>query len=110
LAYGGEVSGDIPTHFLPPGMAGFAEAGGPQGPDLDFMSQPHGDMSLAAEYFRRAGFPSGRYDGDKTFLMMIENTGVGEHAGEVAQQQFEKLGFRIRVRRVSLDVMFGKFC
>ncbi|HEX5617257.1 MAG TPA: ABC transporter substrate-binding protein [Solirubrobacteraceae bacterium] len=110
LAYGGEVSGDIPTHFLPPGMAGFAEAGGLEGEGLDYMSHPHGDMSLAAEYFRRAGFPSGRYDGDKTFLMMIENTGVGEHAGEVAQQQFEKLGFRIRVRRVSLDVMFGKFC
>jgi peptide/nickel transport system substrate-binding protein len=110
LTYGGEVSGDVPTHFLPPGVAGFTEAGGTEGRGLDFMSQPHGDKSLAAEYFRKAGFPSGRYDGDETLLMMIENEGVGANAGAVAQQQFEQLGFRIRVRRVSVDALFSKFC
>ena len=110
LTYGGEVSGDIPTHFLPPGMAGFTEAGGPKGRGIDFMSGPQGDMSLAAEYFRRAGFSSGRYDGDETFLMVGENEGAGANAAEVAQQQFAKLGFRIRLRRVGVGAMFSKFC
>ena len=110
LTYGGEVSGDIPTHFLPPGMAGFTEAGGLEGHGLDFISRPQGDMSLAAEYFRRAGFPSGRYDGDETLLMVGESGGVGASAAQVAQQQFAKLGFRIRLRRVGVNAMFSKFC
>jgi peptide/nickel transport system substrate-binding protein len=110
LTYGGEVSGDIPTHFLPPGIAGFTEAGGLEGRGLDFTSRPQGDMSLAAEYFRRAGFSSGRYDGDETLLMVGENEGVGANAAEVAQQQFTKLGFRIRLRRAGAGAMFSKFC
>jgi peptide/nickel transport system substrate-binding protein len=110
LTYGGEVSGDIPTHFLPPGMQGFDEAGGLKGHGLDFMSRPRGDMDLAAEYFRRAGFAAGRYDGNETFLMVGENKGVGADAAEVAQQQFARLGFRVRLRRASPDAVFSKFC
>ena len=110
LTYGGEVSGDIPTHFLPPGLPGFDEAGGVEGPGLDFMAQPSGDLELAAEYFRRAGFASGRYEGDETFLMVGENEGVGADAALVAREQFERLGFDVRLRRVSLNAMFGKFC
>jgi peptide/nickel transport system substrate-binding protein len=110
LTFGGAVSGDIPTHFLPPGMQGFEEAGGRDGPGLDFMSRPRGDLDVAAAYFRRAGFAAGRYDGRKTFLMVGENKGVGAAAAEVAQQQFERLGFHIRLRRVSRDAVFSKFC
>jgi peptide/nickel transport system substrate-binding protein len=110
LTYGGEVSGDIPTHFLPPGIRGFKEAGGLEGPGLGFMSRPRGDLQLAAEYFRRAGFPSGRYEGDETFLMVGENVGVGADAALVAQQQFARLGFDVRLRRVSATTMFGRFC
>jgi peptide/nickel transport system substrate-binding protein len=110
LAFGGEVSGDMPTHFLPPGIQGFDEAGGLEGQGLDFMARPGGDMKLAAEYFRKAGFATGRYDGEETFLMVGENEGVGAHATEVAQQEFERLGFRVRLRRLSPAAMFGKFC
>ena len=31
-ARGGKFTGDIPTHFLPPGIPGFEEAGGMAGP------------------------------------------------------------------------------
>jgi peptide/nickel transport system substrate-binding protein len=110
LTFGGQVSGDIPTHFLPPGIAGFDEAGGLRGPGLDFMSRPRGDPGLAAEYFRRAGFSSGRYEGDETLLMVGEHDGVGADAAQVAQQQFTRLGFNVRLRRVSVDAMFSKFC
>jgi peptide/nickel transport system substrate-binding protein len=110
LTFGGEASGDVPTHFLPPGLQGFDEAGGPDGQGLDFMARPQGDLDLAAEYFRRAGFAGGRYDGDETFLMVGENEGVGARAAEVAQQQFERLGFHVRLRRFSVGAMFGKFC
>ena len=72
--------------------------------------EPRGDLKLAAEYFRRAGFASGRYEGDETFLMVGENVGVGADAAVVAQQQFARLGFDVRLRRVALVTMFDKFC
>ena len=66
LVRGGELIGDIPTHMIPPGLPGFEEAGGSDGFGLDFMSKPGGDPALAAEYFRKAGFASGRYEGDES--------------------------------------------
>jgi peptide/nickel transport system substrate-binding protein len=110
LTYGGRVSGALPTHFIPPGLRGFQEAGGLAGPRVDFMSRPHGDLHLAAEYFRRAGFASGRYEGDETFLMVAENEGVGADAALVAAEQFRKLGFHVRLRQLSIDAMYGKYC
>jgi peptide/nickel transport system substrate-binding protein len=110
LTRGGEVVGDIPTHYIPPGMAGFEEAGGLEGPGVDFMSNPKGDMNLAAEYFRQAGFDSGKYEGTEEILMVGENAGVDKAAAEVAAEQFEKLGFKIRLRQVSGDAMYTKFC
>ena len=58
LAGGGEVIGPHATHFLPPGMAGFDEAGGAKGPGFDFVANPKGDKELAARYFRQ-GTPRG---------------------------------------------------
>ena len=110
LAAGGTASGALPTHFLPPGMRGFAEAGGLAGPGLDFLSRPRGDLRLAAAYFRRAGFASGRYEGDQTLLMVGENEGVGADVAQVAQEQFRKLGFHVRLRRFSQITVFTKFC
>jgi peptide/nickel transport system substrate-binding protein len=110
LTRGGEVMGEIPTHFLPPGLSGFEEAGGLEGPGLDFMSHPKGNMELAAEYFRKAGFDSGKYEGTEEVLMVGENQGVDGAAAEVAAEQFEKLGFNVLLRQVSPDAMYTKFC
>ncbi len=110
LTYGGEASGDMPSHFLPPGVPGFDEAGGLEGQGLDYMSRPGGDPHLAAEYFRKAGFPSGSYESDRTFLMVGETAGPGADAALVAQQEFTKLGFHVRLQRVDTVPMFTKFC
>jgi peptide/nickel transport system substrate-binding protein len=110
LTRGGEVIGDIPTHYIPPGMNGFEEAGGLEGFGIDFMANPKGDMNLAAEYFRQAGFDSGKYEGNEELLMVGENAGVDARAAEVAAEQFEKMGFSINLRQVSGDAMYTKFC
>jgi peptide/nickel transport system substrate-binding protein len=110
LTRGGEVVGDIPTHFIPPGMQGFEEAGGQEGPGLDFLANPKGDMNLAAEYFRQAGYDSGKYDGGEEILMVGENEGVDARAAEVAAEQFRKLGFNVRLRQVTGDAMYTKYC
>jgi len=110
LTRGGEVIGRIPTHFIPPGLLGFEEAGGMEGFGLDFMSAPGGDMELAAEYFQKAGYDNGKYEGTEELLMVGENEGVDARAAEVAAQQFEKLGFRVRLRQVTGDAMYTKYC
>lgn len=108
---GGEIAGDIATHALPPGISGFEEAGGEVGPGVDFLADPHGDMDLAAEYFRKAGYASGRYEGDEPILMVgADDNGVGEATARRVKANFEKLGFKVRLRLEPFDVMYQEFC
>jgi peptide/nickel transport system substrate-binding protein len=110
LTRGGAVVGDVPTHFIPPGVPGFEEAGGLKGPGIDFMSKPSGDMNLAAEYFKKAGYSSGKYTGGKPLLMVGTSEGVAQKAAEVAKQNFENMGFQVTLRLVTQDSMYTKFC
>ena len=110
LTRGGELIGDIPTHYIPPEVPGFEEAGGLEGPGIDFMSKPAGDAALSAEYFKKAGFASGKYEGDDEILMVGTSEGVAQKAAEVAKENFEKMGFKINMRLVTQDAMYTKFC
>jgi peptide/nickel transport system substrate-binding protein len=111
LARGGRLAGDMPTHFLPPGMAGFEEAGGMKGPGYDFMDATgKPNLDLAAEYFKKAGYASGRYEGKEDLLMVGTSEGVAQKAAEVAKENFERLGFEIRMRLVTQDAMYNKYC
>ena len=110
LSRGGELLGEIPTHFLAPGLPGFEQAGGREGPGFDFMSAPGGDPELAAEYMRRAGYASGRYEGDEKLLMVGTAEDVAQKAAEITKQQFEELGFKVQLRLVTQDAMFTRFC
>ena len=110
LTRGGAVVGDVPTHFIPPGVPGFEEAGGLKGPGIDFMSKPNGDQALSAEYFKKAGYPSGKYTGGKSLLMVGTSEGVAQKAAEVAKQNFENMGFKVTLRLVTQDSMYTKFC
>jgi peptide/nickel transport system substrate-binding protein len=110
LTRGGAAVGDVPTHYIPPGVPGFEEAGGLKGPGIDFMSKPSGDMNLAAEYFKKAGYSSGKYDGSQELLMVGTSEGVAQKAAEVAKQNFENMGFKVRLRLVTQDSMYTKFC
>ena len=109
-AFGGEITGDIPTHWIPPGQPGFDEAGGDAGTGADFMSKPEGDLELAKEYMRKAGYESGMYDGDKTFTGVSDNATQQKNMTQVAVAQFEKLGFKVDMKYVVRDSMYTKFC
>ena len=110
LTRGGEVVGDIATHYIPPGLAGFEDAGGLEGFGLDYESVPTGDENLSAEYFKKAGFASGKYEGDEELQMVGDNEGVGAKTAEVAKEQFERLGFKVQLRQVTHESMYTKFC
>ena len=62
-ALGGAVVGAVPTHWIPPGVPGFAEAGGRAGPGVDFLAFRRGNLALARRYLRRAGYARGRIPG-----------------------------------------------
>jgi peptide/nickel transport system substrate-binding protein len=109
-AFGGPLVGEIPTHYIPPGQPGFDQAGGVKGPGYDFMSHPSGDMALAAQYMKKAGYPSGKYTGNETLTMVSDNATQQLNVTEVAAQQFEKLGFKVKIKGVTRDSMYTKFC
>ena len=108
---GGALAGDVATHFLPPGMAGFDQAGGTAGPGVDFLS-PDGSPrpDVAANYFRAAGFASGKYEGKRPLVMVGVNRGVSASTAKVAATQLRKLGFRIRLRLVESATMYTRYC
>jgi peptide/nickel transport system substrate-binding protein len=110
LAFGGPLVGAIPTHFLSPGIAGFDQAGGMNGPNLDFMHTPNGDMALAAKYMKAAGYPSGKYTGGGTFLMVTDSAEAQKKVAESALATFKALGFNMNLNAVIRSTMYSKFC
>jgi peptide/nickel transport system substrate-binding protein len=111
LARGGALVGDIPTHFIPPGIPGFEEAGGMKGPGMDFMTADgKPNPQLSAEYFKKAGYASGRYEGKDELLMVGTSEGVAQKAAEIAKENFERMGFKVRLRLVTQDAMYTRFC
>jgi peptide/nickel transport system substrate-binding protein len=109
-ARGGSFVGPVGTHFIPPGINGFEEAGGMKGPGFDFLANPKGDMAVATKYMKEAGYSSGKYDGSDELLMVTANVDPGKAQAEVAKAQLEKLGFKIRLRTVPQDAVYTEWC
>jgi peptide/nickel transport system substrate-binding protein len=107
---GGPLAGDIPTHYISPGLVGFEQAGGFSGTGVDFLKNPQGNAGLAASYMKKAGYQSGKYDGGGTFLMVADNSGPTAQVAQIVKDQFGKLGFKINLRPVTHDTMYTKFC
>lgn len=111
LTRGGAAIGDIAWSYLPPNFPGFAESGGLKAPaEFDYLQNPDGDMALAAEYMKKAGYPSGKYTGTEKLLTIATNADPGKKTAENAQAQFEKLGFKLNFRIVPQDTLYTKFC
>lgn len=111
LTRGGAAVGEIAWSFLPPGFPGFEQSGGAKPPaEFDYMQKPEGDLALAQEYMKKAGYASGKYDGDEKILTIATNADPGKKSAEVAAAQFEKLGFKLSVRVVPQDTLYTKFC
>ena len=107
---GGPLLGPIANHFIPPAMGGFDEAGGLTGTGVDFLKYPKGNLALAKEYMKKGGFPSGMYTGNQQLLMVGTSGGAAQKSSEVAAAQLEKLGFKPKLRLVTQDSMYTKFC
>lgn len=108
LTRGGAAVGKVATHFIPPGIPGFEEAGG-EGTKFDFLQNPKGNPQLAAEYMKKAGYKSGKYDG-KSVLVVGDIDSPGDKTSQVVQNQLEQLGFKVDLRLAPRDAVLTKFC
>jgi peptide/nickel transport system substrate-binding protein len=106
---GGPAVGTIATHFIPPELPGFAEAGGNAGGGDDFYKNPSGDPALAASYLKKAGYPSGKYTGPP-LLMVADNQSPAKETAEAFQQQLTAIGIKVNLREVPHATMISKFC
>ena len=109
---GGEALGPIAQHLIPPGMAGFEESNGIDGwvDEMDWLAKPEGDRTLAAEYFKKAGYASGKYEGGETLLIVGDNAEPDKSIAQITEQQLNEMGFKTKLRLVTRDTMFTRFC
>jgi peptide/nickel transport system substrate-binding protein len=107
---GGEVVGDVATHFLYPGVPGFEEAGGEDGIGVDFLAAPEGDLEVARSYMEKAGYPDGRYTGDET-VQVVGLAGAPDDANaQIVDQTLQQLGFDTNLKIVDASVYYTRFC
>jgi peptide/nickel transport system substrate-binding protein len=109
LTRGGAALGTLATHFIPPEIPGFEQAGGASGPGYDFYAHPSGDLALAESYMRRAGYPSGKYTGPP-LLTVADNEPPARDTAEAVQSQLAKIGISLTLREVPHATAYSKFC
>jgi peptide/nickel transport system substrate-binding protein len=95
---GGQVVGPLATHFLPPEVPGFEQAGGTRS-SYDFYANPRGNVALARRYMRKAGYPSGRYTGGPV-LAVADNQLPGSGTAEAVKRELKAIGIKVRLRKV----------
>jgi peptide/nickel transport system substrate-binding protein len=108
---GGELTGTPGTHFIYPGTAGFTEAGGYAGPNYPWAVHTSGDLAVAKEYMKKAGYPSGMYTGSATVKVVGSNNGADELAiNQIVKQDMTQLGFKVDLIQVDQSIMYSKYC
>jgi peptide/nickel transport system substrate-binding protein len=111
LSRGGTAQGTPAWSFIPPDFPGYEESGGATPPaEFDFAQKTTGDLALAQEYMKKAGYPSGRYTGSARPLEIGIGAGTGTKAAEITQAMLGKLGIKVSLRFVTPDAYITKFC
>lgn len=109
LTRGGRATGTVATHFIPPGLPGFDQAGGTAGPGYDFLANPNGNVALAKAYMKKAGFPTGMYTGPP-LLTVADNSPPASNTAQAVQSQLSQIGIKLTFREVPHATMLSKFC
>ncbi len=108
---GGALTGSPGSHFITPGTAGFAQAGGYAGPKVPWNQYPNGNLSVAMTYMKKAGYKSGKYTGSKTAEIVGSNNGADEFAiNQLVVKDFNELGIKTHLIQVDQSVMYEKYC
>ncbi len=109
-ADGGEVVAQVGTHFIYPGSAGYDQAGGDHGPNVDYNNYPSGNLQVAEKYMKLAGYKSGKYTGSATVTIVGSTGDPADKTAAIANQAFQNLGFKTNFKLVDQSVMYSKYC
>jgi peptide/nickel transport system substrate-binding protein len=109
-ARGGKLVSEVMTHFIDPEIPGFEEAGGLQGPRVDYNEHPEGDLAIAEKYMRLAGYPSGKYTGGKSIEVVGSTGDPNAENAEIANSTLKDLGFKTTLNLVEQAIMYEKYC
>jgi peptide/nickel transport system substrate-binding protein len=110
LERGGQLVGQVATHFIYPEVPGYAQAGGAAGFGEDFISHPAGDMTVACKYMKLAGYPNCKYTGSATVTIVGSNSDPGPQEMQVIQSGLTSLGFKTSIKAVPQQTMYSKYC
>jgi peptide/nickel transport system substrate-binding protein len=67
-------------------------------------------MKVACKYMKLAGYPSCKYTGSATVLIVGANTDPGPQEMQVVQSGLTALGFKTTIKAVPQETMYSKFC
>jgi peptide/nickel transport system substrate-binding protein len=109
LTRGGPIVGDVATHFIPPTVAGFAQAGGMAGPGDGFDTSGAPNQAAVTKYMKAAGFPSGKYNGPKIFLV-ASSADPAIKTAQAFLNTLQGLGFNVNFKSVEASTMYTQFC
>src|SRR5208282_3518251 len=109
-AAGGELVSTVMTHFIYPGIPGFEQAGGLNGPKFDYNEHPEGSKTVAEKYMKLAGYPSGKYTGGETVTIVGAKGDPAEEQAEIVNSELKGLGFSTKFTLVEDATMYEKYC
>jgi peptide/nickel transport system substrate-binding protein len=109
-ARGGELVTNVATHYIYPTITGFEQAGGLAGPKVDYNEHPEGDMAIAEKYIKAAGYPSGKYTGGKTVVIVGSSSPPAKEDAEIVNQTLKNLGFTTKFTLLEQATMYAKYC
>ena len=109
-ARGGLLVAEPGTHFLYPGVDGFSQAGGYAGPQVAWNKNVNGDVAVAHQYMKDAGYPSGKYTGSATTQIVVGSGGNGPAIAAIVQNAATAIGLHPHVSLVDQSTMYSKYC
>jgi len=116
-ARGGSLVTNVATHVLYPSndpvwneVTGFNAAGGLAGPKVDYNEHPEGDMAVATQYMKKAGYSSGKYTGGETVTVVGAKGPPAEQDAEIVNSTLKSLGFNTKFTLVETSTMYAKYC
>ncbi|MGZ4171438.1 MAG: ABC transporter substrate-binding protein [Solirubrobacteraceae bacterium] len=107
---GGSLTGQPATHFIYPGLDGYAQSGGDAGPQVPWNKSVTGNLQVAQKYMKAAGYPSGKYTGSATVQIVGANNGNDPAIIQLLNSDLTQLGFKTHVSLVDQSVMYAKYC
>jgi peptide/nickel transport system substrate-binding protein len=102
----------MPTHYIPPQVPrSRGVRAGLEGFGLDFMTKDGKPIAqVSAGVLQEGGLRFRQVRGHEEILMVGTGEGVAQKVAEIAKENFERMGFKVRLRLVTQDSMYTKFC